>query len=222
MKRIALILTLVVLSATALNSQSVNMKFGLFVPQMKSDLWDINLQNLTFGRADMLNAYYGAEFEAHSGRHASFFLEFGSYSKTVYAQYRDYEYMNGDPIYQNISLRIVPIEAGIKLYPSGHRRVLNPFIGVGAGLYAWTYQQWGDFIDFTDDSINEGFAETRRLSVGFNGRIGLVYRFQSRLAIGLEGKYQYLKGRLSEYFEDFDRLDMGGFSANASINIYLR
>jgi hypothetical protein len=213
---------MVVLASGLLLPQSVNMKIGVFIPQMRSDLWEINLENLTFSRADMVNAYYGAAYESFLNRRSSFTLEFGSYNKTVYAQYRDYVYENGDPIYQDISLRIVPIEAGFNFYPSGHRRVLNPFIGVCAGIYAWTYQQMGDFINFTDDSINEGFAETKRIGFGFSGRAGFVYRFMANVAFGLEGKYQYLRGRLSEYFEGFEPLDMGGFSVNASLNIFFR
>lgn len=222
MKRIALMIAMIVLVSGSIFSQSVNLKIGLFFPQLNSDLWEINMENLTFARPDMVNGYYGAEFESPFGRYSSFFLEFGSFNKTVEAQYRDYTYMNGDPIFQSVSLRIVPIEAGIKYYPSGHRHTLNPFIGAGVGLYFWTYQQWGDFINFTDDTISDGFAETRRIGFGLNGRVGLVYRFSSRLAFALEGKYQYLKGRLSEYFEGFNSLDMGGFTANASINIYFR
>ncbi|MCU0235685.1 MAG: hypothetical protein MUC72_01200 [Acidobacteria bacterium] len=198
------------------------MKMGLFFPRMQSDLWETNLENLTLSRPDMVNAYYGGEYEFYFHRHASFSLEVGSYARSYYAQYRDYTFQDGSPVFQNVSLRIVPIEANLKLYPLGHRTRFFPFIGAGAGVYAWTYQQWGSFINFEDDSINDGFAETRRFAFGLNGRFGLVFRFHSRLGIALEGKYQHLRGRLSEFFQGFEPLDLGGFSANASINLFLR
>lgn len=222
MKRMAVCLAVFGLASGLLSSQSISMKIGLFVPQLRSELWEINLENLTFGRADMTNVVYSGEYEFYFDRHVSLALELGSYSKTVFAEYKDYTMENGAPIYQNLSLRIVPIEACLKLYPLGHRRGVSPFLGFGAGVFAWTYQQWGDFINFEDGSVTGGFAETRRFGFGLNGRLGLVFRFQSRLAFLLEGKYQYLKGRLSEYFQDFDRLDMGGFTANAGIIIYFR
>jgi len=222
MKRMAVWLAAICLGGVALFSQSVNLKIGLFVPQMRSDLWETNLENLTFERPDMINAYYAGEYEFFLNRHASFSVEVGSYARTLYAEYRDYTFDDGAPIYQNISLRIVPIEANLKYYPAGHRYALFPFIGVGAGVYAWTYQQWGDFINFEDGSVNEGFAETRRFAFGLNGRCGLVFRFHPRLAFSLEGKYQYLKGNLSDYFQGFDSLDMGGITVNAGINIYFR
>ncbi len=222
MKQMAICLVVFGLGAGILFSQSVNLKIGLFVPRMESDLWETNIKNLTFDRADMVNVYYAGEYEAFLNRYCSFTLEVGSYTKNIYAEYRDFTYDDGAPIYQNISLRLTPIEANLKYYPLGHRHRVFPFIGAGAGVYAWTYQQWGDFINFEDLSINEGFAETRRFAFGLNGRAGLVFRFHSKLALALEGKYTYLKGRLSEYFEGFESLDLGGLTVNASINIYFR
>jgi len=222
MKRMAIWLAVFVLGSGILISQSMNLKIGLFVPQLRSDLWEINLGNLAFSKSDMMNAYYGAEYEMYLSRHTSFSLEIGSYTRNIYSQYRDYTFQNGDPIFQNISLRLTPIEANFKVYPMGHRYTVFPFFGAGAGVYAWTYQQWGDFINFEDDSVSNGFAETKTFSIGFNGRLGLVFRFHSRLALALEGKYQYLKGRLSGYFEDFDLLDLGGLTANVSVYIYFK
>ena len=70
--------------------------------------------------------------------------------------------------------------------------------------------------------IEEGFAETKTYSFGFNGRAGLVFRFHPRVALAVEGKYQYLRGRLSGYFEGFELLDLGGITATFGVNIYMR
>lgn len=222
MKRTIILLLVLALGSGILLAQSINLKIGLFKPSLRSDLWQDNMYNLAFNKTDMLNAYYGAEYEFFLDRYTSFSLETGSYSRDVYTQYRDYTYEDGGPILQNISLRIIPIEANIKLYPFGRRAVFFPFFGFGAGLYAWTYQQYGDFVIFPDAYIEEGFAETRTFSIGFSGRAGLVYRFLPRMALAIEGKYQYLRGRLSGYFEGFELLDLGGITATVGIHIYFR
>lgn len=222
MKRMVILMAIFGLGSGILISQSMNLKIGLFAPRMQSELWDTNLENLALSRSDMMSVYYGAEYEMYLSRYASFSLEIGSYNRTVYSQYRDYTFQNGDPIFQDVTLRLTPMEVNFKVYPLGHRNRVFPFFGAGVGVYAWTYQQSGDFINFEDGSINNGFAETKTFSIGFNGRLGLVFRFYSRLALALEGKYQYLKGRLSGYFQDFDLLDLGGFTANLSLNIYFR
>ncbi len=220
MKRIVLSLAIIGFVSGCLFSQSVCMKIGVFAPRLESDLWQINMENLTFGKSDLTAVYYSGEFEYYFNRSASVSVEIGSYSKSVFAQYRDYEFDDGSPIYQDISLRIVPVEATLKYYPTGHRHSLNPFIGAGAGVYAYTYQQSGSFINFEDGSVTDGMAETRRFAFGLNGRAGLAFRFQSRLAILLEGKYQYVKGSLSEYFEGFESLDLSGFAVNAGIQFF--
>src|SRR4030066_2395882 len=98
MKRMLIIMVVFGLGSGILISQSMNFKIGMFVPQMRSDLWEINLENLAFSKSDMMNAYYGVEYEAYLNRYSSFSLEIGSYDRTVYSQYRDYTYLNGDPI----------------------------------------------------------------------------------------------------------------------------
>ena len=222
MKRIAFFLAAFSLAYGCLFSQSINLKIGLFLPQLKSDLWETNMHNLTFAKPDMINTYYGGEFEFSLNRFTTVSFELGSYNRNIEAEYRDYTYENGSPIYQFLSLRLTPIEFNLKYYPLGHRGSVFPFIGAGAGICAWVYQQSGAFINFEDDTISEGFAETRRFALGVNGRVGLVFRFQSRLALALEGKYTYMRGRLSEYFQGFDPIDLGGFTVSASVNVYFR
>jgi hypothetical protein len=220
MKRTIMLLMVFGLGSGIIFSQSINLKIGLFIPSMQSNLWEDNLRNLAFNKSDMINSYDGAEFEVFLNRYTSLSMEIGSYNKEIHSQYKDYTYQDNSPIFQDISLRIIPIEANIKLYPFGNRQGIFPFFGAGAGLYAWTYQQYGDFVIFPDASIEAGFAETKTFSFGFNGRAGLVFRFHPRVALAIEGKYLYLRGRLSGYFEGFDLLDLGGITATLGVNIY--
>ena len=222
MKRTIMLLMVLGLGSGILLSQSINLKIGLFIPSLQSDLWEDNMRNLAFNKSDMINAYYGAECEIFLNRYTSLSMGIGSYTKNVYTQYKDYTYQDGSPIFQNISLRITPVEANIKIYPLGHGHTVSPYLGAGAGLYAWTYQQYGDFIIFPAGDIEEGFAETKTFSFGFNGRAGLVFRFHPQVALAVEGKYQYLRGRLSGYFEGFDLLDLGGITTTIGVNIYFQ
>jgi hypothetical protein len=222
MKRTALTFLAIWLSSMALAAQSYNLKIGLFQPSLSSDLWRINMDNLIFKKSDMSNTYYAFEYEFFLNRYSSLSLELGSYNRNLYSEYRDYEYDDGTPIYQNIALRITPLELTYKLYPIGHRRMFIPYLGVGGGMYFWRYEQWGEFIDFETGDVNEGNAVTRTISIGFNARAGIVLRLQRSLGIAIEGKYQYLRGRLSDYFEGFNQLDLSGLTATIGLNVYLR
>ena len=228
MKKFSFILLLaLVVGFFHVNAQSINLKLGLFYPSMSrdSDLWDINFENLALSRQDMASEYFGIEYEHFFGKNFSLSLEGGIYSKTVYTMYKDYEFEDGSPIEQDISLRIFSFEIDFKIYPVGHKKNFCPFFGVGAGMYNWKYVQGGDFIIF-DDEGDGGYVEedveayTSAYTPGFNARAGFVFKFQKSFGLSFEARYLQLKGTLSSLFEDFNKLDLSGFSLNIGLNFY--
>lgn len=220
-KTTLIIITALMLSSISMGNQSITLRVGLLQPQLDSDLWQINMENLTFDKQDMLDILYGAEFEFYLGKFLSVFFEGSSYQKSIYSMYRDWQHEDGRSIHQNISLRITSLEAGFLLYPLGSDKRFYPFMGVGAGLYAWKYAQWGEFINFDDLTIEEGYAETNTYSLGANARAGLGFKFNPAFGVSLEAKYHYLKGRLSSYFEGFENLDLSGFTTNLGFTFYI-
>lgn len=220
MKRILVFVILLATGAAALSAQSINMKVGWFSPSQSSDLWQTNHDNLTFKKSDMNDALYLGEYEIYFDRLASIGFETGYYERGRHAQYRDYETGDGKPIYQSLQLRLVPVMANLRFYPLSYRRLFCPYIGVGAGIMFWTYDQWGDFINFTNDTIFYSEATTRTVSPAVSGTAGIVLRFQRSLGIVIEGKYIYSRGTLSSDFEGFEKLDLGGFTVSAGVNIY--
>ena len=223
MKKIVLVLLMILVGGLlSLRAQSVNFKLGAFYPGAASDLWETNFENLSFSRSDMMGTYFGAELEVFMGRNFSLAVEGGRYKKNVYTVYSDVEYDDGTPLYQDISLGITSLEADIKIYPMGHRKEFNPYIGGGFGFYFWKYYQGGDFYNWMEDVAFEGEAYTDRITPGFNAKAGFVYRLRRTFGISLETKYTYVKGELSQLFEDFEKFDLGGFTFTAGIHLFLR
>jgi len=220
-KKFFIFLLIITIGFFSLKAQnSLNFKIGLFMPSLGSDLWDVNIENLTFNKEDFRDAYYAMEYEFFANKQLSLSFETGHYKHEEYSMYRDYEYDDGSPIYQNLSLRINSFEINLKMYPIGHRKRIVPYIGGGCGLYAWKYEQWGDFIDFEEETISEGYAESDKLSIGFNGRAGIVFKIRRSFGISLEARYLYLKDDLSSYFEGFEKLDMSGLTFNFGVNFF--
>jgi len=217
-----LVLLLVIATGLQLSAHQLTLKVGLFQPQLNSDLWDINRENLAFDTADMLEGTFAAEYEYFLDQRLSLAFETSTYSKTHYSQYSDWVHEDGSPIFQNLALRITSFELAIKLYPFGHRPVLHPFLGLGGGLYAWRYEQWGEFIDFNDMSVSDGYAETETYTLGASGRAGFGFQFNPLFGLMVEAKYQYLKGRLSSFFEGFESLDLSGFTYQLGLTFRFR
>lgn len=201
--------------------QALSLKIGLFQPSLSSDLWDINIENLAFSKQDMLDLYFGGEYEFFLGTRFSISFSGETSNKTIASQYKDWEYDDGTPIYQSFSLRITSFEANLKLYPIGYRAKIYPFLGAGAGIFAWRYAQWGEFINFDDLSVQEGYAETNTYTLGLSALAGIGIKLNQSMGIFLEAKYQYLKGKLSSFFEGFEKLDLSGLKYNLGFTIFL-
>jgi len=222
MKKVACAIAIFVLGSACLPSQSLNLKIGYFQPAMRSDLWDINMENLIFERSDMLSSVLAIESEYFFTRLLALSLEVGNYGREIDSQYRYYTDSEGQPLIQNFLLRITPITLSVKAYPLGHRAVVCPYILLGGGMTAWTYEQWGDFLNFEDWTVSSGTASSEKFTPCWTLGGGLVFRLKRQIGVALEGKYLFLKGQLSEFFEGFEPLDMSGFFATLGINFYFR
>jgi hypothetical protein len=226
MKKILILIVSIVLIGmftTGIQAQSLTFKIGIFNPTANSDLWESNLDNLAFEKKDMQGQYYGLEYEQFMNPNFTVFIEGGHYTKEHYSFYRDYEYDDGSPIYQNLALQISSLELGFKFYPMSNRTRIAPFFGAAAGVYYWQYEQWGDFIDVVEGTVSEAeYVEASEYSFGFSGKAGILFRPTRNLGFSVEARYQFLKGDLEPFFEGFEKFDMNGFTLTAGFSIYFR
>jgi len=217
MKKLAFTVLIICLGLSInLGAQSFNFKVGIFSPKLDSDLWQINMENLAFDKNDLRSTYFSLEYEQFLGKNLSITFEGGYYQKDHYSMYSDYVDINDDPIFQNLALEMFSVEAGVKFYPLGNRSRFSPYVGGGAGMYFWKYEQWGDFIDFTTDTILENqYLETSTSTLGFNVKGGFVFLFTRSFGFMAEARYQVIKGSLSSFFEGFEKLDLTGLTVLA-------
>ncbi len=215
-----LILTSIILISTPIFADSLKLKFGQFSPSQESDLWDINRQNLYLEKKDFEGSFVSVEWEVFMKRNLSFSLEIGAYSRELTTSYRDWEYEDGSPIYQSLSLSIVPIEASFKIYPGGAHRPIAPYLGGGFGIYFWKYIQEGDFVDFTTWDVFSGSYETSTSGIGTHIRGGISWRISRSIGFFGEAKYVYLKDNLSSQFQGFEKFDLSGLHLLVGISIW--
>ncbi len=222
MKKYLLIIIVLIIAGMGVQfPKNVIFRFGLQEMDMQSDLWDVNMENLVFDKADMSGNYYGLGYEFFINRHIGIAVEAGTYKQIRYTMYEEYTYDDDSSILQNLSLKVNSLEFNINLLPLGYRSFLYPYLSVGGGIYIWEYEQWGSFINFEEDSINDGYANTQTVSFGGNAKAGLVIRVGKKLGLSLEMKYRYLKGKLSSEFEGFAPLDLNGFTYSLGVHFFI-
>jgi hypothetical protein len=225
----------VVASPRASAQQSINFYVGGFLPHGSScdllgqtnclrdsrgvdDVLYNNASFLDFLVRDFRGGTAGVEYLVGLGDFLDAGLGVGYYSRTSPAVHALFEFPNGDPIEQDLKLRIIPITATIRYLPLGHRDAITPYIGGGVGIYRWRYTETGNFVDnsnniFPDTFVGEGTTVGPVVLGGVRVPIG-------RVGLGFEYRYQGGKGDLpaSEEFAG-SKIDLGGHNVLFTINV---
>ena len=204
----------------ALAQQTLNFSLGGFVvraedARVSGDWLNENLTYLTFDLDEFNGPTIGAEWLIPFGR----FFEGGAgvsfYQQTVTSVYTDYVDPDGTEVEQDLKLRIVPVAFTLRVLPLGQSSPVQPYFGVGVGIFNWRYSESGEFINFAQGGTI--FREQYVASGNEPGPIALGgIRFASdAVAVGGEIRYQSAAADLGPTFAtgDFEpRIDLGGWS----------
>lgn len=211
-----LVVTLVVgLPVGAAAQQSISVQIGGFFPKGEGsrttgDVLDINREYLLFNVGDFKGFQIGGDWSAALGEFIEAGAGFGYYQSTVPTVYAEWVNEDGSEIEQDLSLRIMPLTAVVRVLPLGTRRAFQPYVGGGLGVYFWRYRESGEFLG-DDGSIFADAFEQSGTSVGPVLVFGVRGRVSGSSLIGVEGRYQWGSGNLNEDFLG-DKIDLGGFS----------
>lgn len=225
-KNLILILAVILLAPGLVFSDMVTFKVGYFIPRAKSDLWEIEFENMTFNRSNYQNTNFSFSYEYFLAREISIVLGIDTYYKNKAGTYLDYvgetidgfdyafDYGEGLPISHVFNVSITPIQLSLKLTPMGRREKFIPYVGGGVGLYIWSVRLQGDMIDFSDEeifydpSIDENVIglgvyptdarEENRLTFGYHAFGGIMIPMGRRITIDVEFKYNIVKGNFSD------------------------
>ena len=99
---------------------------------------------------------------------------------------------------------------------------MQPYFGVGVGLFDWRYSEFGEFIDFdTFDIFREQFSASGT-DVGGLMLGGLRVPVGDRFSAGFEVRYQSATGRvgIDQGFLN-ERIDLGGITSQFTFQIGL-
>jgi len=225
---VALILGFTVVP-TASAQQTVSVYLGGFLPQgldsRGSD--DVLFQNNAFlttlnrQRGIDMNQFngftFGGEYLIGFGNNLEAGLGIGFYQKTAPVVYTDSVNANGQEIFQDLKLRVIPFNATVRFLPLGHRSAVQPYIGAGVGVFSWRYSETGEFIDsrnniFVDNFVGSGAVAGPVILGGVRFPMG-------PFAAGGEVRWQDAKADLpnDEGFAG-PKINLGGFNYLFTMN----
>ncbi len=177
-KYLIILLALIFLTPSLAFSGILTFKIGFFIPQAQSDLWDIEFENMNFGKSHFYNSNFAFSYEYFLTRELSFTIGVDSYTKNKGGIYENYIGIDGTAvgqpfynfafppeyqsdffpdevfnIFHSFSVSITPIQFSLKITPLGRKGKMVPYIGGGVGVYLWYVRIRGDIVDFGDPWI---------------------------------------------------------------------
>jgi outer membrane protein W len=218
---LVLLMLLAAVPASAQTSFDINL--GYFKPwaedsRVEGDVLVVNRQYLWFD-FDEFGGFYGeGALTRELGKFFEVSLGFGGYQRTVPAVYADQVHADGREIYQDLKLRILPLTGVVRIFPMGHRRWLQPYVGVGGAANFWKYSETGEFVDGWDNTIFRESFVASGTSFGPVGLFGVRGRITSVADLGVEARYSWAEGDLNEDFLS-DKIDLGGWSVLSTIKL---
>jgi len=225
---VALMLGFVVVP-TASAQQSFSVYLGGFTPQGLDSRGndDVLFQNNAFlttlnrDRGIDINQFngftFGGEYLIGFGNNLEAGLGIGLYQKTAPVVYTDLVNANGQEIFQDLKLRVIPFNATVRFLPFGQHNPVQPYIGAGVGVFRWRYSETGEFIDSQDNIFTDNFVGSG--SVAGPVVLGGVRFPMGPFAAGGEIRWQSAKADLpaDEGFAG-PKLNLGGVNYVFTLN----
>jgi hypothetical protein len=219
---------------------SVGVRGNWLMATAGSDIYDFVSEHLTIDKSDFNTVSFAADIAIYTMPQLDVVVGFDAANKRIPSEYRGYsETVGGStvtiPIQQTTELKQMHFTGSAKfaLLPRGRQvsrlayipRTLVPYVGGGAGMTKYSFEQAGDFVDFASENRAAGtfriFTDVFR-SAGwapsahaFAGADILVFK---RLYFSLEGRYTWVNAELDQDFIDFEPMDLGGLRFGAGIN----
>lgn len=193
---------------------------GDFLPQGDSEYWDDKEQKFTGSVDDLENISFGADYLLPLNNHLSLMFSGSVYEGDTTNAYRDFEDNFGNRIRHDTTLDIVSGTIGLVVHLTGPDVAIQPYLGAGGGSYFWEIEESGDFIDEGRPSLPIFSADLRSNGVafGYYGLAGLEAPITPRLSLFVEGRWTEVDDDLSDDFEGFGKIDLGGREIAAGLS----
>ncbi|MDH3626772.1 MAG: porin family protein [Acidobacteriota bacterium] len=205
-------------------------RVGAFMPDGGGDFWDDNEDVFTLNAGDFDDFNLGVTYLYGWSNHLEFGVNLDFFDATVLSEYQAFTDGAGFPIFHDTRLATVPLTADVRFIPGGRfsnrgrgqfetRPML--FVGAGAGINFWEYEEFGDFIDFDDPAQPIVFGVFADRGTAFETHVlaGFEFPISPRVNILGEGRYTWSDDTLNDDFAGLGKIELGGASASVGVSV---
>jgi opacity protein-like surface antigen len=205
--------------------QSVGFTLGGFFPKgedgrVAGDVIVRDLDDLVFDINDLRGPSLSGEWLFSLGNYLEAGVGVGFHQGKTTSVYRAFQNATGSEIEQELKLRVVPVTGSVRFLPAGHGSV-EPYVGIGVGVFNWRWSETGEFVDTSDGSIFRANYIAKGTSVGPVILAGVRFPFADVWDVGGELQWQKATGDIDQAETGLlgDKIDLGGWHALATMHI---
>lgn len=208
-------------------SFTISLNGGFARAHAGSDLFEFSTDELTLERSDFSGLDLGADFAFRVSPRVDLVFGVARSGSSAESEFRDWVDADDQPIRQTTKFLRVPVSATLRYHFLPRGRTVGsfawipsqfvPWIGLGAGMMSYKFEQVGDFVDFEtfevfpEQFISKGWAPM------LQGSVGGGWSLSPRLVLNGELRYVRASDDLEGDFSDFDRVDLSGLSTSVGL-----
>ena len=128
-------------------------------------------------------------------------------------------------------LRRIPVTVGLRHYLGPRGRAIGrfawipaaqtPYVGLGAGVMQYRFNQVGDFVDFSDSTISTDAFESKAWTPVLHALTGMDFALGRFFLVNGEVRYTWARGPMQRDYEGYNKIDLSGLSATVGFSFRL-
>ena len=221
---------------------SLNMGYGL--ARANSGIFEEIDTLYTLGKSDFNAPGVNARLAVMLNERIDLAFELGYSRSEAWSEYVDWgeDLGNGErlPIEHKTGLSRVPASASLRYFFNDRGREIsrfawvpskiNPYVGAGVGRVYYSYEESGDFINFSDPSsdcqtyqacpiVSSEFTSD---GTGWMTHVfgGAEFSLAAHFVLNVEGRYTWAEAEMDRTdFQGYGPIDLSGFQATAGIGV---
>ena len=208
---------------------SLTIRGGWAIAAAHSDLFSFTTTHLTLDRGDFSSPAVDADLAVRVARRTDVMFSTTVAEMLKRSEFRSLIDNNDQPIEQRTHFVRVPLTLSVRQYLSNRGRSIGelawipvrfaPYVGTGAGLMWYRFQQDGDFVDFQTMDVFNTKLESKGWAPTAHAFAGAELSVSPRLGIVTEARYVTSHAKLADDFAGFSKIDLSGFSTTAGLTI---
>jgi len=205
----------------------VAVRAGFDLASAGSDVFKFVTDELTVNKRDFSAASISFDLAFRVTPRVDAVFTVGTARSTMNSEFRNWLDNNNQPIKQQTVFQRVPVTGSIRAYLAAPGRSIGrfawipkryaPYVGAGGGVMWYQLSQQGDFIDFTTLNVFPDSFESSGWTPTVHAFAGTDVSLTPRVALTVEGRYQWASAPLSVDYKGFDRIDLSGFAVTTGI-----